>query len=159
MRSVAAVICGAALWLLMSGIYKPLIIGFGAISVLIAVWVARRADAVDGACPELSLSPVGLVKYFVWLLGEIAKANWVVTKIILAPGMKMRQHLCRVPYIQKTDTGQVIFANSITLTPGTITVEVEEKDFLVHALNFTDGDPAAMADMGRRVAEIETVRS
>jgi multicomponent Na+:H+ antiporter subunit E len=149
----------AVLWLLMSGLYKPLILGFGAASVLIAVWLSRRADAVDGLRPQLALKPFEFVGYFAWLMVEIAKANWAVTKTILAPGMPMRQHLCRTPHTQKTDVGQVIFANSITLTPGTITVEVEEEDFLVHALNFSEGDLGALADMGRRVSAIEAVRA
>jgi multicomponent Na+:H+ antiporter subunit E len=156
-RTAGAVIGMAVLWLLMSGIYKTLVLFFGAISVLIAVWVSRRADAVDGQRPELALSPLGALGYLGWLLVEIAKANWAVTKIILSPGMHIRQHLFRTYYTQRTDVGQVIFANSITLTPGTITVEVEAKDFLVHALDYSEGDLAALADMGRRVAEIETV--
>jgi multicomponent Na+:H+ antiporter subunit E len=158
-RTAGAVIGMAVLWLLMSGIYKPLVLFFGAVSVLIAVWVSRRADVVDGQRPELALSPGGALHYLGWLLVEIAKANWAVTRIILSPGMPMRQHLFRTYYTQKTDFGQMIFANSITLTPGTITVEVEEKDFLVHALDYTEADLAALADMGRRVSETETVNA
>ncbi len=146
----------AALWLLMSGIYKPLVIGFGAVSVLIAVWVARRTDAVDGMRTDLALRPVAAIRYLGWLLVEIAKANWAVTKVILSPKMEIRQHLFRAPYTQRTDVGQMIFANSITLTPGTITVEVEEEDFLVHALSFSEGDHAALADMDARVTATET---
>jgi len=51
--------------------------------------------------------------------------------------------------------GQAIFANSITLTPGTISVEVEEDHFLVHALVFSPGDHAALAEMNERVSKIE----
>ncbi len=88
----------------------------------------------------------------VWLLVEIAKANWAVTKIILSPNMPIRQHFFAIPYTQKTDLGQVIFANSITLTPGTITIETEPDTFLVHAVAYTDDDIAALADMDRRVS-------
>lgn len=147
----------AVLWLLMSGIYKPLVIAFGAVSVLIAVWVGRRTDAVDGQRAELALKPLAAIGYLGWLMVEIAKANWAVTRTILSPGMGIRQHLFRTPYSQKTDVGQVIFANSITLTPGTITVEVENEDFLVHALNYGEGDLAALADMDARVTATESV--
>jgi multicomponent Na+:H+ antiporter subunit E len=60
-----------------------------------------------------------------------------------------------IPYTQKTDLGQVIFASSITLTPGTITVETEPGHFLIHAVAFTSDDKAALADMDRRVTATE----
>ena len=68
-----------SLWLLMSGIYKPLVIGFGVLSVLLAVYVVRRMDAVDGDHLEVRLKPVAFLGYFGWLLVEIAKSNWAVT--------------------------------------------------------------------------------
>ncbi|MCB2136430.1 MAG: Na+/H+ antiporter subunit E [Rhodobacteraceae bacterium] len=141
----------------MSGIYKPLIIGFGVGSVAIALFVVRRMDSVDEDRVALDLGPVASLTYFFWLLVEIAKANWAVTKIILSPRMPIRQHLFAVPFTQKSDLGQVVFASSITLTPGTITVETESKDFLVHALAYSTDDRAALADMDRRVTAIETV--
>ncbi len=159
MRTIGAAIGLALLWLLMSGVYKPLVIGFGAASVVIAVYVSRRMDAVDGNRIQLALKPFGFIGYFIWLLGEIAKANWAVTKIILSPDMNLRQHMFLAPYSQRTDLGQVIFANSITLTPGTISVEVEEGEFLVHAVNFCDEDMHALADMDRRVTATEAVQS
>lgn len=143
------------LWLLMSGIYKPMIIGFGAVSVAVAVLVVRRMDAVDGAKVELRLRPLAMAGYILWLLVEIAKSNWAVTKTILSPALTTRQHLFRVPYSQKSDLGQVIFANSITLTPGTISVEAEPGHFLVHALNYSDDDMGALADMDARVTATE----
>jgi multicomponent Na+:H+ antiporter subunit E len=87
---------------------------------------------------------------------EIAKANWAVTKIILSPNMPIRQHLFAIPFSQRTDLGQVIFANSITLTPGTITIETESDDFLVHAVSYSDSDLEALADMDRRVTATES---
>jgi multicomponent Na+:H+ antiporter subunit E len=70
-----------------------------------------------------------------------------------------RQHFFEIPYSQSTDLGQVIFANSITLTPGTLTVETEQGDFQIHALAYSDEDLEALADMDRRVTEIETERA
>jgi multicomponent Na+:H+ antiporter subunit E len=144
-----------ALWLLMSGIYKPLIIAFGLGSVLLVTYVVARMDKVDGDPVRMPLKPLTYSGYLLWLLVEIAKANWVVTRIILSPGLRLRQHLFRIPVTQKSDLGQVIFANSITLTPGTITVETETGAFLVHALNYSDADPGALADMDRRITAAE----
>ena len=145
-----------ALWLLMSGIYKPLVVGFGVGSVLLAVYVVRRMDSVDDDPLAVRLNPVRFVGYFGWLLVEIAKSNWAVTKLILSRNMPMRQHLFRAPYSQTSDLGQVIFANSITLTPGTISVEVEDGEFLVHALDYADGTMDGLADMDARVSRAET---
>ncbi|MGB5558435.1 MAG: Na+/H+ antiporter subunit E [Paracoccaceae bacterium] len=144
-----------ALWLLLSGIYKPLVVGFGLVSVLVVLFVVARMDDADDDRVQLRLKPVEAAKYFVWLMVEIAKANWAVTKIILSPSMPIRQHFFAIPYTQMTDLGQVIYANSITLTPGTITIETEPDTFLVHAVAYTDDDIAALADMDGRVSKTE----
>lgn len=140
----------------MSGVYEPLTIGMGAASSVLAIYVGKRMNAIDRHPLAIHLNYFKLITYFGWLMVEIAKSNWAVTKLILAPKMKLRQNMFEVPYVQKSDLGQTIFANSITLTPGTITVEVEPDHFLVHALAFAEDDHAALADMGRRVAAVET---
>ena len=155
MRTIGIALVLFALWLLMSGVYNPLTIGFGVASVLLVVFVMRRMDGVDQDRPEIHLNPLGVFGYLVWLLVEIARANWAVTKVILSPAMPIRQHLFPVTYSQKSDVGQVIFANSITLTPGTITVEIEPKHFFVHALSFAPHDLVALADMDARVRATE----
>lgn len=71
------------------------------------------------------------------VLAEIAKSNWTVIKIVLSPNMDIKQKMYKVPFSQKSDLGQAIFANTITLTPGTITVEVEGDHFLVHGLSYS----------------------
>lgn len=140
----------------MSGIYDPLIIGLGAASSVLAIYVGKRMNSIDLHPLEIRINFIRLVSYFSWLLVEIAKSNWAVTKLIVAPRIILRQNIFEVPHTQKSDLGQTIFANSITLTPGTITVEVEEDHFLVHALAFSEEDHAALAEMDRRVAFTET---
>jgi len=156
LRSFFTALCLFALWFLMSGITKPLTLGLGLGSAFFAIWIVRRMDdAADAGRLELRLRPFEFFKYLCWLMVEIAKANWAVTKVILSPNMPIRQKLFPVPYTQKTDLGQTIFANSITLTPGTISVEVEPDHFLVHALAYSSDDPAAIADMDARVTKTE----
>ena len=113
-------------------------------------------DQVDGDRLEVPLNPLRAIAYFGWLLVEIAKCNWKVTKIILSPGMPTRQHMLAVPYSQRSDLGQVIFSNSITLTPGTISIETEREDFLVHALCYAPSDDLELAKMDSRVTGIES---
>jgi len=156
LRTIFMLVTLFALWLLMSGIYEPRLIGLGVASVLVSVFVLRRMDAVDGDRLAIQLAPLKFTRYLAWLMVEIVRSNWAVTKIILSRSMPIRQHLFTVPNSQKTDLAQVIFANSITLTPGTVTVETEGEEFLVHALAFGSGDPAALADMDARVTACET---
>ncbi|MDQ2092162.1 Na+/H+ antiporter subunit E [Marimonas arenosa] len=157
MRIIGAFVVLVVLWLLLSGIYTPMIVGLGVASAGLAVLVVRRMDLVDSDPVELALKPLGFPLYLFWLLGEIAKANWAVTRIILAAQMPIRQHLFAVQVTQKTDLGQVIFANSITLTPGTITVETEPERFLVHAVAYTPGTIGELTEMDRRVSAAEAV--
>ena len=143
------------LWLLLSGFYdNSLLLGFGVISCVVCVYIAARMEVVDHESVPLQLK-LGIIGYLLWLTAEIGKANWAVTKVILSPRMKLQQRMIKVPASQKTDVGRVTFANSITLTPGTITVETETNGFLVHALNNDAADYAALADMGKRVTAVE----
>jgi|TARA_Y100000991_G_scaffold57795_1_gene42333 multicomponent Na+:H+ antiporter subunit E len=96
-----------------------------------------------------------LMTYCFWLIKEILKSNITVTKTILSPKIKVKQNMFDVPLSPKSEAAQVIFANSITLTPGTITVETEKNSLLVHALNFSDNTEDEIADMGNRVSEFE----
>jgi len=72
--------------------------------------------------------------YFRWLFVEIVKANIAVVRAVLSPNMAVSPTLTRIPTPQKTDIGRVVFANSITLTPGTVSVDVQDDHILVHAL-------------------------
>jgi len=158
-RIIGAIIVFLGLWLLLSGVYKPITISLGVISTLAVIFIINRMDSIDGDRVEIRLKPLAFLWYNVWLLGEIAKANWIVTKIILSPSMPIKQHMFSVPYTQKTDLGQVIFANSITLTPGTVTIETEPGHFLIHAVAYTTDDKTALADMDRRVTACEKAKS
>lgn len=140
----------------MSGVYKPMIVGFGFAAAVISIYAVRRMDVADGYRFTISLNPIKLVGYTVWLFGEIAKSNIAVTRLILSPNMKLRQYIFHTPNTQKTELAAVMFANSITLTPGTITVETQDDGFWVHALNYDASDHAALADMDVRASAVET---
>jgi len=155
-RAVATAAILFLLWLAMSGVYQPLTIGFGAMSAIVATYVIHRMNVVDEDRVPLELHPLRMVQYWVWLMVEIAKSNIAVTKIILARDMPIRQNFFTAPCTEKSELAQVIFANSITLTPGTITVETEDDHFWVHALAYSADDPDALMDMDARVLSVET---
>lgn len=144
-----------ALWLALSGYFKPFLLTIGVLSCLFTLFLARRMNLLDDEAVPLQLR-LSLPLYWGWLGGEIFKSAWAVSKIILSPRMGISQQFIAVESPLKTDMGHVIFANSITLTPGTVTVEAAPGKFLVHSLTDEAANPEGFAEMARRVAAVET---
>jgi multicomponent Na+:H+ antiporter subunit E len=143
-----------ASWLLMSGIFEPLILILGVFSCALVVVIAMRMDVIDHEAVPVHLTFKALL-YWPWLLWEIVKANVDVTKRVLGFA-DISPTMVRIKATQKTDLGIVIFANSITLTPGTISIDVDEEGYiLVHALSRDGTEGLEGGDMDRRVTELE----
>ncbi len=155
---VRTLVLGAALaglWLLLSGYFdKPLLLIFGALSVILCVFLAMRAGVLDFEGVPTGLMP-RVFGYWWWLFVEIGKANLVVARQAIAIEPKLSPKLLKIVSPTKTNAGLATFANSITLTPGTVTVDLEPGYMVVHALTEALADEAAIADMGRRVAALE----
>ena len=127
----------------------------GAMSALAAVLFGRRMEIVDQEGHPVHLAPRALLVYWPWLVKEIVKSAWQVSTVILQPRLPVSPTLVRIPTTQKTDVGRTTFANSITLTPGTISVEVGRNEILVHALTRDGASDLATGEMDRRVTEFE----
>jgi multicomponent Na+:H+ antiporter subunit E len=141
-------------WLLLSGIYTPFLIlaGLGAsVAVAALAWRMEVAD-LEGHPVHLTR---GALLYWPWLIGEIARSGWQVSRIILDPRLPISPALVRFRPSQKSAVGLVTHANSITLTPGTITVEADHGEFLVHALTAEAAAGLADSEMDRRVSRLE----
>lgn len=144
-----------ASWLVWSGHWKPLILGLGVFSCLLVLAITLRMEIVDHEVYLYQLGWRPLV-YAPWLLWQILKANFDVILAILAPGKyPIRRRLIHVPSSQKTAVGQVGYGNSITLTPGTLTLDVREHEVLVHALTETSADDLLTGEMDRRATWLE----
>ena len=143
------------LWLLLSGHYDdPLLLTLGVISSIAVVFIAQRMDVIDHESVPLRLR-FGFIGYLAWLAKEIILANVAVAKIIISPSLPLSPLLFRVKTSQKTDVGRVTHANSITLTPGTVSVEVEDGDIIVHAIAGKLASDMAKGEMDRRVTAVE----
>ena len=141
-------------WLLLSGYFTPFLLSAGAGCALAVVWFARRMDVVDHEGHPIQLG-MRIVAYWPWLIVEIVKSAWSVSRIILHPRLPISPTLVRFKPTQRTDVGLAIHAQSITLTPGTITVEAWPNEFLVHGLT-RDGALAVIdSEMDRRVSACE----
>ncbi len=143
-----------ALWLVLSWHFTPLFLFFGVVTCSVAVFVAMRMAIVDGE----SL-PVHLVwraaTYVPWLVWEIFKSNVRVARIILSPRIRVDPSIVHFRASQRTDLGRFIYANSITLTPGTVTTGIVGDDFEVHAIVQEEIDGTEENVMNRRVARLE----
>lgn len=108
----------------------------------------------EGAPIQLGIRP--FTHYAPWLIWEIFKSNIAVTKIILAPKLNLQRNMIEVGAGPKTELGKVILANSITLTPGTVSVGMDGDRILVHALSFEGAEEDLSGDIDRRVCELES---
>ncbi len=145
----------AFVWALLSGMPEPLLIGLGIASVVLTVWIAHRMDVVDHEGHPIHLGPRALV-YFPWLGIEIIKANWDVAKIILSPKMNIQPHIFKTKASQKSDVGLATYANSITLTPGTVTITMDDDGiFEIHALTHAAREGVETLEMDSRCTAME----
>lgn len=144
----------AAFWLANSGHYTAFMTTLGAISILFVVLIAHRMDVVDHEAQPLHLT-LKIPAYFVWLAKEIILANLIVVKHIWLGNKSISPGFATITTSQKTDMGKVIYANSITLTPGTVAVNIDGDKFLVHALLRESIDDLETGEMDRRVSQLE----
>jgi multicomponent Na+:H+ antiporter subunit E len=153
-RGLALVGTLYAFWLAMSGIYTPFLLAAGLVTALAVAALAWRMEVADreGHPVHLTLAALG---YWPWLVKEIVKAGLQVSRIVLDPRLPVSPTLVRFKPSQRSTVGLVTHANSITLTPGTITIEASRQEFLVHALTRAAGAGLAGSEMDRRVSRFE----
>lgn len=155
MRLASSVLFLFGFWLVLSGFYTPFLITMGLLTALGVVWLARRMDVIDREGHPVHLGLRALFSYWPWLVREIVKSGWDVTRIILDPRLPVSPALVRFKPTQKSDVGLATHANSITLTPGTISIEVGRGEFLVHAVSEAGADGIRDGEMDRRVSRFE----
>ena len=151
--SLSSVVFG--LWLLLSGRWTPLFLFLGVLSTAVAVFLALRMEVVDEeGVPVVHLN-WRILTYVPWLIWKVLKSNLAVARLILDPVLPISPKIGRIRGRQRTDLGRVIFANSITMTPGTVTVAVTGSDLQVHALYREALDGMEEGEMNRRIAALE----
>ncbi len=146
----------AVIWLLLSGHYTLLLISFGVLSVALVVLLALRMDVVDHEGHPLHLNSQALVIYWCWLLKEIFVSNIYVCRLILSPAMPISPTVIALRSSQSSDLARVIFANSITLTPGTVTIDVDGDITEVHAITEEAATSLLQGSMDARVTALES---
>lgn len=142
-----------AAWLLWSGIYKPLLLGLGLLSCLLTVYVKHRMEYFETESFVLR-SGRRLIGYWLWLAKEVVKSSLDVTRIVLSPSLPISPQVVKIEASCAHPGDQAILANSITLTPGTLALDVYEGEIIVHALTKAGADELKRGEMDRRVAAL-----
>ena len=150
--SAALLLLLAAAWLLWSGIYKPLLLGLGAFSCVLCVYIAHRVGFFERTSGLHVIPKLPGLSW--WLLVEITKSSLEVVRIVLNPKLPISPTVVYLDAEPKGPVGQVILGNSITLTPGTVTLDVYKNRLTVHCLTEEGAQALKSGDANRRMAEL-----
>jgi len=149
---VLAVLLAAA-WLLWSGLFKPLLLGLGLFSCALVLLISKRMRLFDTDILELRFM-TRLLSFWAWLGREIVRSSLEVTRTVLDPKLPISPTVAEFDSNCDHPVDRAILGNSITLTPGTLTLSIDGQRFTVHALT-EDGAREMMAgEMDRRVSEL-----
>ncbi len=141
-------------WLVLSGHYTPVLVTVGAAAAVVCTLAARRMRIADPEGHPIQLLR-GALTYWPWLAWEIVKSAWGVTRLVLHPRLPISPTMTVVKAGQRTAAGITTYANSITLTPGTITVGVSGDLLTVHALVRDGALDLEAGGMDARVSQFE----
>ena len=145
------------LWLLLSGMLKTQLLILGVISIVVVVWLANRMRVLEHRGQPIYFRFWRIFGYWGWLLKEIMSSNVDVIRRVIVPGeMPIRPALRRVAATPDTELGCVVYANSITLTPGTTAINfTPDGDILVHALHEDSLVSLEEGEMAARIRDVE----
>lgn len=152
-RMIALLALLAAAWLLWSGLFKPLLLGLGVFSCLLTIYMTHRMRYFETDVFALGFGR-RLLGYWLWLAWEIVKSSIDVARVVINPKMPISPQLVRIKASSDRPVDQVILANSITLTPGTLALDVHKGEITVHTLTRAGADELQKGEMERRVAAL-----
>ncbi len=138
-------------WLLWSGLYTPMLLGLGALSCILSLYLAHRV----GFDEVFSLQVIPrLPRYWGWLLLEITRSSLEVARIILHRKPPISPTVVEFEAVPRGPVGQAILGNSITLTPGALTLDVHNGRLTVHCLTREGADALLLGEFNRRAGAI-----
>ncbi|WP_394203047.1 Na+/H+ antiporter subunit E [Shewanella waksmanii] len=144
----------ALFWWINSNYSNPLLLSLGAASIMLVLYISQKMDVIDHESQPIHLS-TSLPGYTLWLSKEVILSNISVVKRIWLGNSSIAPTLTTIDTRQRTDINKVIYANSITLTPGTVAIDLVDDQLTVHALHKADIDTLKAGEMDRRVRELE----
>lgn len=145
----------AAAWLLWSGFFTPLLLGLGALSCVLVVYLSNRMHLFDEDVYALKLS-LRLFRFWAWLAGEIVRSSLEVSRMVLSPRLPISPTLLEIESTSTHPVDLAILGNSIILTPGTLTLNIEGQRLTVHALTRHGAEHLLAGEMDRHVAALRS---
>lgn len=144
----------AIFWLVLSGYYTALLLSLGVVSVALVVWFLWRMNRVDKS--PITLYPgLGGVSYLAWLMWQVVLSNVDVAKRIWDPKLPIDPTWQRLDVKQASPLQRTLYANSITLTPGTLTTDVHDDHFMIHALTPEGLEDLRKGEMQDRILKLD----
>lgn len=153
-HSIGLALALIVFWLMISGHYTALVLSLGAASVALVVYISHRMDVVDHEAQPLHMT-LHLPAYWLWLLKEVVFSNLDVVYRIWRGNASISPARIVVRAGEETAIGKVIYANSITLSPGTVAMDLRGRDVTVHALTRKAAESLQSGEMDRRVRRLE----
>jgi len=157
LRSLPLFLLLVAFWAALSGTaqtHHAFLAISGLATCALVTWLAIRKGLQIRDWSPLQKAVV-LVRYLPWLLWQIVRANWRVIHAVWSPTLPIDPRMVEVPCTLKTSLGRALYANSITLTPGTVTVDIKATRFTVHALTKQDGEDLLNGEMHQHIDDLE----
>ena len=148
----------AVAWVLWSGFFKPLLLGLGLLSCVLTLLIVRRMGYLDKEAFAFHYNH-RLLGFWVWLCKEVVLSSLDVARVVLKREIKVEPRVIKIDARRLSQGDQALLGNSITLTPGTLTLDVHEGRLLVHALTTQGADGLETGEMLRRVEALSTRRS
>lgn len=142
-------------WMLLSGYFDFMHLFLGVISSLFVAFISHDLIMGDVNIGRVSKNVLRFLRYLPWLLYQIVLANLDIVYRTLHPDMPIAPRIIKFKTDLKTDMGIVVLANSITLTPGTVTIDVKDGEFIVHAIAERPADDLLGGEMQARVKKVE----
>jgi len=155
-RILSLVLILAVFWIINSGYFEPLLLGFGIFSVAGVTLLVLRMDKIDHVMQLPVFLSWRIIPYLLWLLKETALANIDVVKHIWEPTPKISPVIFDTFTLEeKTEFTKVLYANSISITPGTVILDIVENVLEIHALTLDTARGLLSGKMGKRVSILE----
>lgn len=140
-------------WVLWSGYLKPLLLGLGALSCVLTIWVVRRMGYFDEEDFAFHYD-WRLLGFWAWLGREVVLSSIEVARVVLRRKVNVEPKVVDIDGSGLRPVDLALLGNSITLTPGTLTLDVYEGRLLVHALTPEGAAGLQRGEMQRRVAAL-----
>ena len=153
MRAMLLLALLIAAWVAWSGQFQPLLLALGGFSCLLTAYLTRRMGYFDTELFALRFG-VRLLGYWAWLAREVLRSSIEVARVVLDPRLPISPRIVEITATASHPVDQAILGNSITLTPGTLALDVHRGKIQVHCLTQAGAADLMSGEMDRRVAAL-----